>query len=214
MPLNEQSPQQPEVPYGTTKLAAEWMIQDYTRAYDLGYVTFRYFNAAGADLDGAHGESREHESHLIPLVFAAATGKRPFVGVFGSDYDTPDGTCIRDYVHVEDIAQAHEAALDLVQPKQGHAFNLGSGRGSTVLEVIKATERVVGHAVPYKLLDRRPGDPGVLVASPERAKQVLGWKLQHSDLDTIVSTAWSWYSKNPDGYTGRTPVEKFETAKR
>jgi UDP-glucose 4-epimerase len=209
MPLDEDALQQPEVPYGTTKLAAEWMIKDYARAYGFGYVIFRYFNASGAELGGAHGESRKHESHLIPMVFAAALGKRSAVGVFGSDYETTDGTCVRDYVHVEDIAQAHESALNLVQPGLGHCFNLGSGTGSTVLEVIQTTERIVGHPIPYRLLDRRPGDPGVLVASPKLAKRILGWKPQHSDLETIVSSAWGWYSKHPDGYRSRSSSEHF-----
>ena len=201
MPLREDSPQEPEVPYGTTKLAAEWMIKDYARAYRLGYVIFRYFNASGADLDGSNGESRERESHLIPLIFSAALGQRPTLSVFGQDYDTSDGTCIRDYVHVDDIAQAHEASLALIERGIGHCYNLGSGQGATVLEVLQAAERVVGRTIPHKIVGRRPGDPGVLVATPERALKELRWRPAHSDLHTIISSAWRWHSAHPDGYS-------------
>jgi len=201
MPLNEDSPQKPEVPYGTTKLAAEWMIKDYSRAYGLGYVIFRYFNASGADLDGSHGECRTYESHLIPLIFSAALGRRPMLSVFGHDYDTPDGTCVRDYVHVDDIAQAHEAAMQLIEPGEGRSYNLGSGTGATVLEVLQAAERVVGRVIPHKIVARRPGDPGVLVATPERAINDLRWKPAHSDLNTILASAWRWHSTHPAGYS-------------
>ncbi|WP_145088006.1 UDP-glucose 4-epimerase GalE [Anatilimnocola aggregata] len=200
MPLDEDSPQKPEVPYGTTKLAAEWMIKDYSRAYGLGYAIFRYFNASGADLDGQHGESRRHESHLIPLIFAAALGKRPAISVFGTDYDTPDGTCVRDYVHVDDIAQAHERAMQQISEGQGRSYNLGSGTGATVLQVLKACEKVFGGPIPHQLVARRPGDPGTLIASPRRAIEELGWKLTCSDLETIVSSAWRWHSAHPNGY--------------
>jgi UDP-glucose 4-epimerase len=201
MPLREDSPQEPEVPYGTTKLTAERLIKDYARAYGLGYVIFRYFNASGADLDGSNGESRARESHLIPLIFSAALGHRPTLSVFGRDYDTSDGTCVRDYVHVDDIAQAHEAALCLIERGSGYCYNLGSGRGATVLEVLRAAEQVVGRAIPHKIVDRRPGDPGVLVATPERALKELRWKPAHSDLHTIISSAWCWHSAHPSGYS-------------
>ena len=201
MPLDEDSPQKPEVPYGTTKLAAEWMIKDYSRAYGLGYVIFRYFNASGAELDGSHGESRSYESHLIPLIFSAALGRRRMLSVFGKDYDTPDGTCVRDYVHVDDIAQAHEAAMKSIEPGKGQSYNLGSGTGATVLEVLRAAEQVVGRPIPHQIVDRRPGDPGVLFASPERALKELQWRPAHSDLHTIISSAWRWHSAHPGGYS-------------
>jgi UDP-glucose 4-epimerase len=201
MPLNEDSPQKPEVPYGTTKLAAEWMIKDYCRAYGLGYVIFRYFNASGAELDGSHGECRSYESHLIPLIFSAALGRRPAVSVFGRDYETTDGTCVRDYVHVDDIAQAHESAMQLIEPGKGQSYNLGSGTGATVLEVLRAAEKVVGRSIPHTFVGRRPGDPGVLVATPERAVKNLRWKPALSDLNTILSSAWQWHSTHPTGYS-------------
>lgn len=200
MPLNEESAQLPEVPYGSTKLAAEWMIKDYARAYGIGYVIFRYFNASGADLNGEHGESRKHESHLIPLIFSAALGKRPAVSVFGGNYKTPDGTCIRDYVHVDDIAQAHESAVGKIKSGEGQCYNLGSGTGATVLQVIKACEKAAGRAIPYQIVDPRPGDPGTLVTSPAKAIKELGWSLTNSSIDTIVSSAWRWHSSHPEGY--------------
>lgn len=200
MPLNEESPQKPEVPYGSTKLAAEWMIKDYAKAYGIGYVIFRYFNASGADLDGEHGESRAHESHLIPLIFSAALGLRPAVSVFGGNYKTSDGTCVRDYVHVDDIAQAHELALKTIKSGEGQCYNLGSGTGATVLQVIAACEKAVGRTIPYQIVGPRPGDPGVLVTSPAKAIKELGWSLANSSIETIVNSAWRWHSAHPEGY--------------
>ena len=140
MPLRENSPQLPETPYGTTKLAAEWMIKDYARAYGLGYTLLRYFNASGADSDGEHGEERRHESHLIPLIFQVALGRREKLLIYGSDYPTRDGTCVRDYIHTEDLAQAHQLAVESLEPGMGRAYNMGSGTGATVLEVLRACE--------------------------------------------------------------------------
>ena len=160
MPLREDSPQTPETPYGTTKLAAEWLIKDYARAYGLGYTVLRYFNASGADPDGDFGEDRRHESHLIPLIFQVAVGRRPKVLIYGSDYPTRDGTCVRDYVHTADLAQAHQLAVEALEPGMGRAYNLGSGTGATVLEVLRACEEVVGPTDPARVrrpTARRPG---------------------------------------------------------
>jgi UDP-glucose 4-epimerase len=202
MPLTEDSLQHPEVPYGTTKLAAERLIADYARAYGLGYTIFRYFNAAGADPDGEYGEDRRCESHLIPLVLAAANGERDSVKIFGGDWDTPDGTCVRDYVHTRDLAQAHQLALESLEPGTARAYNVGSGRGNTVLEVLAACEEAVGRPIPPEVVARRPGDPGVLVASPERLERELGWKPAYGDVRDIVATAWEWARRHPKGYAG------------
>ncbi|HEX3725987.1 MAG TPA: UDP-glucose 4-epimerase GalE [Pirellulales bacterium] len=200
MPLAEDSPQIPEVPYGTTKLASEWMVKDYAKAYGLGYVIFRYFNASGADLDGRHGECRKSESHLIPLMFAVAVGRRKELLIYGDDYDTADGTCVRDYIHTADLAQAHQQAVQLVRPGEGRVYNLGSGNGASVLEVLRASEQVIGRPIAHRIVGRRSGDPAVLVASSERAKRELGWQPAHSDIDSIVASAWRWHSSHPHGY--------------
>src|SRR5262245_49121351 len=155
MPLREDSPQTPETPYGTTKLAAEWLIKDYARAYGMGYTLLRYFNASGADLDGQFGEDRRHESHLIPLIFQAAIGRRPKVLIYGSDYPTRDGTCVRDYVHTTDIALAHQRAAETLEPGLGRAYNLGSGTGATILEVLRVCEEVIGRPIAHEMVDRR-----------------------------------------------------------
>ncbi len=201
MPLRETSAQTPETPYGTTKLAAEWLIKDYARAYGMSYTVLRYFNASGADLDGEHGEDRRHEAHLIPLILHAALGRRPKVMIFGTDYETRDGTCVRDYVHTADLAQAHELAVLALRPGVGKAYNLGSGTGATVLEVLRACEKAVGRPIPHEFAPRRPGDPGVLVASPDAIVQDLGWSPRYSDVEAIVSSAWRWHEKHPRGYT-------------
>ena len=200
MPLREESPQLPETPYGTTKLAAEWLIKDYSRAYGLGYTLLRYFNACGADLDGAYGEDRRHESHLIPLIFQVALGHRAKILIYGGDYPTRDGTCVRDYIHTDDLAQAHQRAVETLSPGMGRAYNLGSGTGVTVLEVLRACEDVIGQAIPHEIVERRPGDPGVLVASPQRVIQELGWSPHHEQMQDIVKTAWEWHHRHPTGY--------------
>jgi UDP-glucose 4-epimerase len=200
MPLTEDSPQIPEVPYGTTKLAAEKLIADYARAYDLGYTHLRYFNASGADPDGSHGEARSHESHLIPLTLYVATGRREKLKIFGNDYNTRDGTCVRDYVHTDDLAQAHQLAVESLKPGVGRAYNLGSGTGTSVLEVLRACEEVVGRPIPHEFADRRPGDPATLIASPERIERELGWKPRYADIRSIVETAWRWHESHPNGY--------------
>jgi UDP-glucose 4-epimerase len=200
MPLREDSPQAPETPYGTTKLAAEWLIKDYARAYGLGFALLRYFNASGADPDGRFGEDRRHESHLIPLIFQVMTGHRAKVLVYGGDYPTRDGTCVRDYVHTADLAQAHQLAVESVKPGNGRAYNLGSGSGVTVREVLRACEKVVGRPILFEVVGRRPGDPAVLIASPRQISQELNWKPRHSDIDDIVATAWKWHRSHPQGF--------------
>jgi UDP-glucose 4-epimerase len=202
MPLREDSPQAPETPYGTTKLAAERLIQDYARAYGLGYTLLRYFNASGADPDGRHGEDRRHESHLIPLALQAAQGRRPRLLVYGDDYETRDGTCLRDYVHTDDLAQAHQLAVEALGPGMGRAYNLGVGGGATVMEVLRACEAAVGRPIPHEVVARRPGDPAVLIASPEKIVRELGWSPRYTDVRAIVDTAWSWHRDHPDGYGG------------
>jgi UDP-glucose 4-epimerase len=201
MPLREDSPQTPETPYGSTKLAAEWLIKDYSRAYGLGYTMLRYFNASGADPDGNFGEDRRHESHLIPLIFGVAVGRRTKVLIYGSDYPTPDGTCVRDYVHTADLAQAHERAVETLLPGMGRAYNLGSGTGASVLEVLRACEEVIGGPISHEIVGRRPGDPAILIASPSKIVDELGWSPRHSTIRNIVRTAWDWHHRHPQGYT-------------
>jgi UDP-glucose 4-epimerase len=201
MPLREDSPQTPETPYGTTKLAAEWLIKDYARAYELGYTLLRYFNASGADPDGNFGEDRRHESHLIPLIFQVAVGRREKVLIYGSDYPTPDGTCVRDYVHTADLAQAHQLAVEALEPGMGRAYNLGSGTGASVLEVLRTCEEVIGQPIAHAVAGQRPGDPAVLIASPEKIERELGWSPHHSAVREIVRTAWEWHRQHPGGYS-------------
>jgi UDP-glucose 4-epimerase len=166
----------------------------------MGAVLLRYFSASGADTDGAHGECRRKESHLIPLVLAAALGQRDEVLVFGGDWPTRDGSCVRDYIHVEDLAEAHRLAVEAVRPGEVRSYNLGVGEGFTVLEVVKAAERVVGHPIPHRIVDRRPGDPGILITSPERITSELGWQPRYTAVEDIVRTAWAWHQANPNGY--------------
>lgn len=198
-PIRETTPQRPETPYGTTKLAAEHMIKDYARAYDLSYTIFRYFNASGADPDGQFGESRHVEGHIIPLTLMVATGRRDKLKIFGQDWDTRDGTCVRDYVHTDDLAQAHQRAIETLGPGVGREYNIGSGMGTSILELLRACEKAVGHPIRHEFVDRRPGDPGTLIATPEKVVAELGWSPQH-DIDSIVATAWKWHSSHPDGY--------------
>jgi UDP-glucose 4-epimerase len=198
VPLDEDHPTSPVNPYGATKLALEHVLADYARAYGLSYAALRYFNASGADVDAGIGERHDPETHLIPIVLEAALGKRPHVTIFGDDWDTPDGTCVRDYIHVTDLAHAHLAALAyLGRAKDGdpRAFNLGTGRGYSVREVVESARRVTGRDVPVVTGPRRAGDPPVLVASADRARRVLGWEAKRSSLDEIVGDAWKWHSR-------------------
>ena len=194
VPITEDMPQNPINPYGMTKLTVERIFQDYARAYGLQYVVLRYFNAAGADPDGEIGESHNPETHLIPLVLDAASGKRPDVKVFGTDYDTPDGSCVRDYIHVTDLAGAHLLALHYLEKGGGsNFFNLGNALGTSVLEVVDSVKRVTGRDFRVTLADRRAGDPAKLVGSSGKAQQILGWKPMFGDIDTIVEHAWRWH---------------------
>jgi UDP-glucose 4-epimerase len=200
IPITEDTPQKPINPYGTTKLAIEHALGDYARAYGLGFAALRYFNAAGAHPDASLGEDHDPETHLIPLVIFAATCKRPHIEVFGSDYPTPDGTCIRDYIHVDDLAEAHLLALEKIAAGSELRYNLGTGRGYSVREVIRTVEEVTGKTVPVKEGPRRPGDPAVLVASSEKAQRDLGWRPRFAELRAIVETAWNWHRTHPRGF--------------
>jgi UDP-glucose 4-epimerase len=192
--LDEEQPTAPINPYGASKLMVERILADAATAYGLRSVTLRYFNAAGADPLGDIGESHQPETHLIPNVLRAALGQTNGLKVFGTDYSTRDGTCVRDYIHVNDLASAHLQALDFMQSHEGaHVFNLGNGTGFTVLEVIKAAERVTGQAIGYEAGLRRAGDPAVLVASSAKARQMLGWEPEFTDIGQIIETAWKWH---------------------
>jgi UDP-arabinose 4-epimerase len=192
VPIDESAPRQPVSPYGVSKLFFEQALEAYDRAYGFRYASLRYFNAAGADESGEIGELHDPETHLIPLALKAAAGTGPELHVFGSDYPTPDGTCIRDYIHVNDLASAHVKALDhLAAGKDSIAVNVGTGRGYSVREVITAVEKISGKKVPHKVVPRRAGDPPELVANPAKAQAVLGWKATRA-LDEIVTTAWNW----------------------
>jgi len=199
MPLRETSAQIPEVPYGRSKLAAEWLIRDYCQAYNVGFTIFRYFNASGADPDGRHGEARRNESHLIPLALSVATGVRDKLLIFGNDYPTRDGTCVRDYVHTADLANAHQLAVESLQPGMTRFYNLGSGTGVTVIEVLRACEAIISSPIKHEIVARRPGDPAVLIASDERIRKELNWHPVYA-IEDIVRSAWQWHKTNPHGY--------------
>lgn len=194
VPIAENNPRQPVNPYGATKLAFENALEAYGRAYGLRYVSFRYFNAAGAAEDGKIGELHDPETHLIPLIFEAVQGKRAALEIFGDDYPTPDGTCIRDYIHVSDLAEAHVLGLEYLAKNDSAAMNLGTGKGYSVKEVAEAVERITDRKVPTHIGPRRPGDPPELVADPALAEKLLRWKAKRS-LDDIISTAWKWAQK-------------------
>ena len=201
LPMGEDHPQNPINPYGRTKLHIEHMLQDYARAYGLRYAALRYFNAAGASQEGDLGEVHDPETHLIPLVLAVAQGKRKEILIYGEDYETRDGTCIRDYIHVEDLADAHLRALARLQGGAAElACNLGTGQGFTVREVVEAARRVTGHAIPARVVERRPGDPAALVSGGTRARELLGWTPERAGLDDILRDAWRFSSAHPDGY--------------
>lgn len=203
VPMSETTPQDPCSPYARTKLAVEWMIRDFADAYGIGFTLLRYFNAAGASADGSFGEYHSPETHLIPIVLSALLGQRELVKVFGTDYPTPDGTCIRDYIHIEDLASAHLLAISKTTPKTQEVFNVGTGHGQSVLQIIKACETVTGRRVPTENAQRRPGDPPALVADPVKLRTVLGWQPRYTSIEDVVATAWRWHEKNPDGYGPR-----------
>ncbi len=194
VPITEEMPQHPINPYGMTKLTVERIFRDYQRAYGLQFAVLRYFNAAGADPEGEIGESHNPETHIIPLVLDAASGRRPDIKVFGTDYDTPDGSCIRDYIHVTDLADAHLRALRYLEDgNPGDFFNLGNTIGTSVLEVVESVKRVTGRDFTVTLADRRPGDPAKLVGSSDKARRILGWEPRYGNIDTIVRHAWNWH---------------------
>lgn len=200
VPIRETERQEPVNPYGFSKLVIERMLDDYAAAYGLGFAALRYFNASGAAADGSIGEDHDPESHLIPIVLQVALGQRRSVSVFGTDYPTPDGTCIRDYIHVEDLAHAHLAALKRLNPGKGLKLNLGTGTGHSVLEVIETCRRVTGLPIPAEFGPRRAGDPAELVADSSAAFQALEWKPRYTDLTQVVQTAWAWHKAHPCGY--------------
>ena len=200
VPMTEDLPKRPVNPYGTTKLIIEHALADYSAAYGLGYAALRYFNAAGASGDGDLGEDHNPESHLIPVVLQVALGQRQQITVFGEDYPTPDGSCVRDYIHVDDLADAHIRALGKLEQGTQLQANLGTGRGYSVKEVIATCREVTGHPIPYSVGPRRAGDPPELVADPSKAWKLLGWKAQRSDLQAIVKDAWRWHKAHPQGY--------------
>ncbi|MGD7043176.1 UDP-glucose 4-epimerase GalE [Jeotgalibacillus proteolyticus] len=201
VPIVENDRTIPTNPYGETKLAIERMLHWTKKAHDLNYVVLRYFNVAGADLEGTIGEDHHPETHLIPIVLQVAAGKREAIHVFGDDYPTPDGTCIRDYIHVQDLVDAHILALKYMnETNKSGTFNLGNGNGYSVKEVIDIVSEVTGKDIPAVVSARRAGDPAQLVASSEKAQSVLGWKPQYASLESMVESAWAWYEKHPEGY--------------
>ncbi len=196
VPIMEDDKTHPTNPYGETKLAMENMMKWFDKAYGIKYVALRYFNAAGAAKDGSIGENHNPETHLIPLVLQVPLGLRESISIFGDDYPTPDGTAVRDYIHVMDLASAHYLSLKyLLDGNESNVFNLGNGSGYSVLEVIEAAREVTNHAIPAVISERRAGDPAVLVATSEKAQKILGWKPQHADLKEIIADAWNYYNK-------------------
>lgn len=194
IPITEDHPQNPISPYGRGKFMVEQVLRDYSQAYGLKYASLRYFNAAGADPDGELGESHQPETHLIPLILDAALGRREDIKIFGTDYPTPDGTCIRDYIHVTDLADAHIKALEYLENSgKSEVFNLGNGNGFSVREVIEEARKVTGRKITAVQTDRRPGDPPILVGSSKKAREILKWEPKFDDLSQIISTAWEWH---------------------
>ena len=201
VPIIENDKTEPTNPYGETKLSMEKMFKWASKAYGINFVSLRYFNASGADQTGFIGEDHNPETHLIPLILQVPLGKRKFISIFGTDYPTPDGTCIRDYIHVTDLAQAHIlAAKYLMAGNKSDIFNLGNGVGFSVKEVIETARKVTGHPIPAKEEGRRAGDPAQLIASSAKAREILGWKPEHDSLEEIIASAWKWHKNNPMGY--------------
>lgn len=201
VPILETDRTEPTNTYGETKLSMEKMFKWVGKAHGLRYVSLRYFNACGAHISGQIGEDHNPESHLIPLILQVPNGKREYISIFGDDYDTKDGTCVRDYIHVTDLAQAHILAVKYLQSgNESNIFNLGNGVGFTVKEVIDTARKVTSHPIPAKITPRRAGDPAQLIASSEKAKEILGWKPEHNSLEEIISTAWNWHKNHPNGF--------------
>jgi UDP-glucose 4-epimerase len=204
LPITEELPQAPINPYGQTKLDVENALKALAVSHGLSFAAFRYFNAAGAAEDGSIGEDHDPETHLIPLAIDAATGRRPSLQLFGTDYPTPDGTCLRDYVHVDDLSRAHIAVFPKLEtPGAQFFYNLGTGRPSSNREVIRAVEKITGKKVPVIEAPRRPGDPPALYADSTKAQRELGWKIKFPDIESIVTTAWKWHEQRPSGYGDR-----------
>jgi UDP-glucose 4-epimerase len=199
-PIHENLPKNPISPYGFTKLVIEQALADYSAAFSLEAAALRYFNASGAAKDGTIGEDHKPESHLIPIVLQVALGQRPHVQVFGTDYPTPDGTCIRDYVHVDDLAEAHLQVLKHLKTGQLVDFNLGTGVGVSVAEVIDRARIVTGHSIPVIHSPRRAGDPAVLMGDPTKAARELGWTAKHKDISEVIASAWAWHKSHPNGF--------------
>lgn len=201
IPILENDKTEPTNTYGETKLSMEKMMKWTGKAHNLRYVALRYFNACGAHKSGKIGEAHNPETHLIPLILQVPLNQRKYISVFGNDYDTKDGTCVRDYIHVTDLAQAHILALEyLSNGNESNVFNLGNGVGFTVNEIIETARNVTGHSIPAKMEPRRAGDPSQLIASSEKAKTVLGWKPEFTDINSIIETAWNWHRNHPDDY--------------
>ncbi len=203
IPVPEDSPPRPINPYGFTKLAIEHALADYARAYNLGFAVLRYFNACGASSDSSIGEDHSPETHLIPIILQVALGQREHVAVFGTDYPTADGTCVRDYIHVEDLAEAHLRVLARIEPGKGLTYNVATGVGFSVRQVIETARRVTNHPIPVVERPRRAGDPPVLVASSQSIQRDLGWTPRYPGIEAIVQSAWRWHSTHPRGYGDR-----------
>lgn len=208
IPITEDCPQQPINPYGWSKFFVERVLIDYCRANpDFSCAILRYFNVAGCDREGDIGEAHNPETHLIPIILQAALGQRPHVEIYGTDYPTPDGTCIRDYIHVEDLIDAHLLCMNNLAPGRRFIYNLGIGRGLSVREIIASAQRVTGRKIKVVEGPRRPGDPPSLFADPSRIQRELGWTAKVTDIDAIIESAWKWISRNPRGYTNQHPVD-------
>jgi len=203
MPITEDLPQKPINPYGASKLAVEFMLRDCAAAWGLAAVALRYFNASGAAADATIGEDHDPEIHLIPLVLQVALGQREDIKIFGADYPTPDGTCIRDYVHVDDLGEAHRLAVEGAAPGEFEAFNVGTGHGNSVREIIDAARAVTGHEIPAQEVARRPGDPPMLYANSDKLREKLGWQPRYLDVRQTIQTAWDWHRAKPRGYCGK-----------
>lgn len=213
VPISEKTPQKPVNPYGFTKLVIERALEDYAQAYGFGYAALRYFNAAGASPLGGIGEDHDPESHLIPIVLQVALGQRAHISIYGNDWPTPDKTCVRDYIHVDDLSSAHLAAVQRIELGKGLKVNLGTGNGFSVKQIIETCREVTGHEIPAIEGDRRPGDPPELVADATLAKEILGWEPEYRTPKPIIETAWNWHQANPTGYVKESAENQTKISK-